>query len=87
VSFEILYAKSVKKDINKIQDKNTKEKIKKAIEKLKNFPNITNIKSLKSHPLADYRLRIGEYRVLFDVDWDNRKIYILKIGHRKDVYD
>jgi len=26
VSFEILYAKSVKKDINKIQDKNTKEK-------------------------------------------------------------
>ena len=87
MSFKILYAKSVQKDIKKIHDKNIKDKIKKAIEKLENFPNITNIKSLKSHPLADYRLRVGDYRVLFDVDWDNRKIYILKIGHRKDVYD
>ena len=44
-----------------------------------NFPNITNIKALKSHPLADYRLRVGDYRILFDVDWENKKIYILKI--------
>mgnify|MGYP001773277165 CR=1 FL=1 len=86
MKFKILYAKSVYKDIKKL-DQNTKLKIKKSIEKLENFPNISNIKSLKSHPLADYRLRVGDYRVLFDVDWDNKKIYILKIGHRKDIYD
>ena len=62
-------------------------KIRKSIEKLKNFPNITNIKSLKSHPLADYRLRVSDYRILFDVDWESKKIFILKIGHRKDIYD
>jgi len=87
VSFDIVYAKSVRKDIKKIQNEKIKLKIKKAIENLKNFPDITNIKALKSHPLADYRLRIGDYRVLFDVDWENKKIYILKIGHRRDVYD
>ncbi len=86
MSFEILYAKSVSKDIKNLDIK-TRNKIKIAIEKLKNFPNITNIKSLKSHPLADYRLRVGDYRILFDVDWENKKIYILKIGHRKDIYD
>jgi len=86
VSFEIFYAKSVQKDIKNIDSK-TKEKIRKSIEKLKNFPNITNIKSLKSHPLADYRLRVSDYRILFDVDWENKKIFILKIGHRKDIYD
>jgi len=86
VSFEVFYAKSVQKDIKNIDSK-TKEKIKKSIEKLKDFPNITNIKSLKSHPLADYRLRVGDYRILFDVDWENKKIFILKIGHRKDIYD
>ncbi len=86
MSFEVFYAKSVQKDIKNIDSK-TKEKIKKSIEKLKDFPNITNIKSLKSHPLADYRLRVGDYRILFDVDWENKKIFILKIGHRKDIYD
>ncbi len=86
MSFEIFYAKSVQKDIKNIDSK-TKEKIRKSIEKLKNFPNITNIKSLKSHPLADYRLRVSDYRILFDVDWENKKIFILKIGHRKDIYD
>ncbi|MBK3332926.1 type II toxin-antitoxin system RelE/ParE family toxin [Persephonella atlantica] len=75
MSFEILYAKSVYKDIKKLDTK-TKNKIKNAVEKLRNFPNITNIKSLRSHPLADYRLRVGDYRVLFDVDWENKKIYI-----------
>ncbi|MDO8429769.1 MAG: type II toxin-antitoxin system RelE/ParE family toxin [bacterium] len=33
---------------------------------------------------GEYRFRIGDYRVIFDVDKD--KIIILKIGHRKDVY-
>ncbi|WP_293445030.1 type II toxin-antitoxin system RelE/ParE family toxin [Persephonella sp.] len=68
MSFKILYAKSLQKDIE-------------------NFSNITNIKSLKSHSLVDYRLRVGDYRILFDVDWQNKIIYILKIGHRKDIYD
>ena len=74
MSFEVFYAKSVQKDIKNIDSK-TKEKIKKSIEKLKDFPNITNIKSLKSHPLADYRLRVGDYRILFDVDWENKKVH------------
>ncbi len=29
---------------------------------------------------------VGNYRILFDVNWDEKEIYILKIGHRKDVY-
>jgi mRNA interferase RelE/StbE len=41
---------------------------------------------LKNHPLAEYRLHIGNYRVLFDVSWERQEIYILKIGHRRDVY-
>lgn len=83
--FKIIYAKSILKDVKKINKKD-RLKIKKAIEELKNFPNISNIKHLKEHSLADYRLRVGEYRVLFNVDWEKREIYILKIGHRKDVY-
>ncbi|HCL56448.1 MAG TPA: type II toxin-antitoxin system mRNA interferase toxin, RelE/StbE family [Spirochaetia bacterium] len=85
MSFEIIYAESVKKDIKKIPTEH-QSAIKKSIEKLTEFPAISNIKKLTAHPLCDYRLRNGEYRVLFDVDWNNKKIIILKIGHRKDIY-
>ena len=83
--FSLVYAKSIEKDLRKIARYNL-PKIKKGLEELRLFPNIPQIKHLKSHPLADYRLRIGNYRVLFDVDWDRKEIHILKIGHRRDVY-
>ena len=66
--FSIKYAKSVKKDLNKI-DKTHLNNIKESIEFLKEFPNISNIKKLTAHPLANYRLRVGDYRILFDVSW------------------
>ena len=83
--FKIVYAKSVLKDLKKIAPNNL-PKIKEGIEELKKFPDISNIKHLNNHPIADYRLRIGNYRVLFDVNWEDKEIYILKIGHRKDIY-
>ncbi len=39
---------------------------------------------LTDHQFSDWRFRIGEYRILFDVEKD--KILILKVGHRKDIY-
>ena len=83
--FKLIYAKSVRKDLRHIAPYNL-AKIKKGIEELINFPNLSQIKHLKNHPVADYRLRIGNYRVLFDVNWEMKEIYILKVGHRRDVY-
>lgn len=53
--FKLLYAKGVVKDLKKISPSNLL-KIKKEIEDLKNFPNISQIKRLKNHPFAEYRL-------------------------------
>jgi len=83
--FELIYSKSVLKDLKKISPNNL-PKIKEGLEELKNFPDISQIKHLKNHPIADYRLRIGNYRVLFDVNWDKKQIYILKVGHRREIY-
>jgi len=43
-----------------------------------------NIKRLRQADFG-YRLRMGDYRILFDVEDDT--IVIHKIGHRKDVYE
>jgi mRNA interferase RelE/StbE len=33
-----------------------------------------------------YRYRYGDYRILYEIDADNRLIIIIKIGHRKEIY-
>lgn len=34
----------------------------------------------------DYKLRIGDYRVIADIDDNKKKIEIILIGHRKNIY-
>lgn len=44
----------------------------------------------QSHKLSgsenSYRLRVGDYRVLYQVDDDTGLVTIFKIGHRREVY-
>ncbi|KIM09367.1 MAG: plasmid stabilization protein [Sulfurovum sp. PC08-66] len=51
--------------------------------KLSEFPNTQNVKKLTNFEPA-YRLRVGDYRVLFDVIGDT--IIIGRVLHRKDSY-
>ena len=39
---------------------------------------------LKDYSLGEYRLRIGDYRLIFDFHKD--AIVILRVGHRKNIY-
>jgi len=34
---------------------------------------------------AGYRIRVGDYRVIYAIDDSNRAIYILAVGHRREV--
>ena len=74
--------KSAIRDLKKI-DKSTKERIHSKIIKLQNFPDIPNLKKLTNFEPA-YRLRVGNYRVLFDV-FENQ-IEIGRVLHRKESY-
>ncbi len=43
-------------------------------------------RQLKHYALADFRLRVGEYRVLFDKDEEKKEITLLKVLHRSKLY-
>ena len=45
---------------------------------------LANAKTLTNSPYGQYRWRIGDYRVIFDVDGD--VIVILQVQHRREVY-
>ena len=34
-----------------------------------------------------WRLRIGDYRAIYEIDHGSKRVLILFLGHRKDVYD
>lgn len=58
-------------------------RISKKVRELENDPFSKDIKRLKGS--NDFRLRVGDYRVIFSIEGD--LITILKIGHRKNVYE
>lgn len=44
------------------------------------------VKQLKDFDLADFRLRIGDYRVLFNKDEEVKRITLLRVLHRSNSY-
>ena len=86
----IFNVKLSKKAVKKLKqlDGNTKKKIK---EKLKDFarePFSHDVKKLigsRDPPL--YRLRVGDYRIIFWIDWGKRTIFVERIIHRSEGYD
>lgn len=57
-------------------------RILKKVEELSENPFSKDIKKLKGS--SDFRLRIGDYRLIFFIEQNT--IQILKIGHRKNIY-
>ena len=45
-----------------------------------------DIKYLPTYKLADWRLRVGDYRILYDVDKERKEVQILRIWHRGHGY-
>lgn len=69
-------------------DRKQLQKIFEAIRKLEKDPWDGNIqvKQLKNFELADFRLRIGNYRVLFNKEENAKTILLLRILHRSKLY-
>lgn len=82
MSYTPLYTLSAFKDSQRL-DIIVKKKIKKKIEEYVADP-IQNAKKLTNSSIGTYRWRVGNYRVVFDIDKD--KIIILRIGHRREIY-
>lgn len=82
--YKLIYHKSSVKFIAK-QDKSSQERIAAGLIGLLNIPPEGDIKPLKGY-IGLYRLRIGHYRILFNVDHEEGIIYIQAIGNRGDIY-
>ena len=71
------------KDLSKIQKQEIK-KILSKIELLEEYPDVANIKKLTNFE-PPYRLRVGSYRVLFDIE--DGVITVYRVKHRSKSYE
>jgi mRNA interferase RelE/StbE len=62
------------------------KKIEKAIDALAENPRPVGVKKLKGDSEDLYRIRSGDYRVVYAIDDGIRIVDIRKIGNRKDIY-
>ncbi len=81
--YELVYSPPALKQLGKLEH-NTKERIVVALERLRIRPESCDIKKLVG--MSGYRFRVGDYRVIFDLEKDKLMILILQIGHRKNIY-
>lgn len=84
---EILYLPEVvKKQIPKL-NLPIRNRIKKAIEKKLAINPIAFGKPLKYSLKGLRRLRVDDYRIIYKIDENHKKVIIVKIAHRKESYE
>lgn len=75
--------KKVNKDISKLPFR-IQNKIDQAFDKIKNNP-ISGVK-LGGELSSYYKLRVGDYRILYIFDSKKSEVFIIKVEHRQGVY-
>ncbi len=81
--YEILFKESVYKDLKKIPKADLR-KILSRIKKLSEDPRPAGCEKLTGQ--ERYRLRQGRYRIVYSIQDDKLTIWVVKVGHRKDIY-
>jgi mRNA interferase RelE/StbE len=80
--YRLIYTKRAVKDIRRLDDP-VKRRVKIALGKYSENP-LQFAQKLTNPDFGTYRFRIGDYRVIFDIEDD--LLVILRVGHRKDIY-
>lgn len=84
--YKVEYLSSVKDDLKTIP-KSDKEALRKAIEKKLATNPVEFGKPLQYSLKGLRRLRVGNYRIIFQILEEDAIVLIVKIGHRKEVYE
>ena len=80
----ILLEKRAERDLKKLQAE-TFHRVIQQIKKLAENPRPTGARKI-SGSKDDWRIRIGEYRVIYEVDERTKSVKIMRVRHRRDAY-
>ena len=81
--YKLEIKKSAAKEIQRLPDRE-KISILTRVDSLRHNPRPQDCKKLSAQEI--YRVRCGNYRILYHIKDDVLVVYVVKVGHRKDVY-
>ena len=80
---DVLYSRKAIKFIN-AADRITQQRIKEGVNGLREDPPRGDVKAMQGQPVGTYRLRVGKYRIIYELRGDT--LHIINIGSRGDIY-
>ena len=83
MSYQVILPKAVQKQLNQLPQ-DLKQRIVAALMRLQEDPRPVN--SLQMKGSQGYRLRVGDYRVLYDIDNKEEIVTLRRVGHRREIY-
>jgi mRNA interferase RelE/StbE len=82
--YSIQFTSRALRDLRAI-DRPVQQRLRQQIDRLSENPFPANTKKLHGHE-PYHRIRVGNYRVIYEVDGEQLRVIVIKIGHRKNVY-
>jgi len=82
MTYDIIFTDKALRQLKKL-DHEVQKRIIAALERIRVRPE-TYVSKLIGDPA--YRLRVSDYRVIMDIDHNQLRVLILKVGHRKKIY-
>jgi mRNA interferase RelE/StbE len=83
-SYRIEFARSATKDLRTI-DRQWLPRIASAIDALADDPRPSGCKKLAGSEHT-YRIRVGDYRIVYDIQGAKLVVSVIRLRHRRDVY-
>lgn len=83
-SYKVELTRTAEKQLRRIA-KRHRSRLVEAIHGLANRPRPHGARKLQGYDDV-YRIRVGQYRVVYEVFQDRVVVIVLKVGHRKDIY-
>jgi len=80
---DVIWQAKAIKQVKKIRDRAVTMRLVDAVEKLENFPEVPNVKHLTDHAYG-YRMRVGNYRVFFNVFSEIEIVNIEEVKKRNE---
>lgn len=85
MAYEILIKASAEKDVRRLP-KDARARVASAILALRDEPRPSGVRKLKGRGEEGWRIRVGDYRVVYRIDDALRQVTIYRVCHRRDVY-
>ena len=82
MKYRLVYTQTAVKDIQGLEEK-IKRRIAKTLLRYSEDP-FKYAEKLTDSRLGNYRFRVGDYRIIFDLEESD--ISVLRVGHRKEIY-